>query len=93
MNHDLFWLFSLFFPRLTLWITWLQDGLPHHVFPFWGSFWMTILMPRVLILVYMCQNNMVGGVWFWLQLFFMVFSGIAWMRKMEQWNEQLSKLS
>ena len=76
MSHDLFWLFSLFFPRITLLVTYMQHNLPHHVFPYWGSFWMTLLMPRVLILVYMCQNNMVGGVWFWLQLGMIVWTSI-----------------
>jgi len=54
---------AIFFPRLTLWIAWLNNCIPANPFPFWGDFFMTLFVPNVLLAVYnfSCGQNVWGA--------------------------------
>ena len=73
--HDIpiwFLVLGLFFPRWTLFLSWIFGGLPYHVFPWIGSFLGAIIFPRLLIAIYIFQN---WGycVWFWIYLIIQLF--------------------
>ena len=51
MNEYLLF-FSLFFPRLSLFVAWLAGGIPANAVPFWFEFFLTLFVPRALIIFY-----------------------------------------
>ena len=65
---EVFLIFSLFFPRITLFFAWMNHCIPTHNFPWWGSFWMAIFIPRILVLIYIIQNIGTDNAWFWIHL-------------------------
>jgi len=62
-----FLVMSLFLPRITLLIAWLSHGIPPNTVPFVAEVFMTIFIPRVLILIYI---GTVMGLcpWFYIHL-------------------------
>lgn len=66
---------SLFFPRLTLIVYYFSGLMPFNTVPFVADFILTGIAPRVLLLVYIYQNQGFSG-WFWAHVFFMVLAGI-----------------
>jgi hypothetical protein len=63
MNDIATWflILSLFLPRLALIIAWCTSGVPANTIPFWGDFFMTLFLPRILILIYIITNMGFGG--------------------------------
>jgi hypothetical protein len=59
-----FLVLSLFFPRLALLIAWANNQIPPNSIPFVGEFFMTLLIPRILMLIYIATTLGCGG-WFW----------------------------
>lgn len=59
-----FLLFSLFFPRITLVVFFLQNAYPANNVPQWADILMGLFIPRVLILIYIYQNMGYENVWF-----------------------------
>jgi len=57
-----FLILSLFFPRLSLLIAYYSGSIPPNTIPFWGDFFMALLIPRLLILIYII-TNMGFGAW------------------------------
>lgn len=72
-----FLVLSLFFPRITLLIAWFSGSIPPNDIPFWGDFFMAILIPRVLILIYIVSILGVMSPWFWIHIGFIILS-MAW---------------
>lgn len=70
-----FLLISLIFPRFTLFFWWLTGNLPYNTTPLAADVICSILLPRVLILIYIygCQGM---SPWFWIHL---IALGIAWI--------------
>lgn len=72
---DVFLLVSLFFPRATLIIYYFLGQIPFNTVPFALDIFLAFLIPRLLILIYIIQNNGMGGTWFWLHIIaaFLIF--------------------
>lgn len=68
-----FLVLSLFFPRITLLIAYCNGVVPLNNIPFWGDFFMTLFIPRVLILIYII-TNMGFGMWAIIHLIALVIS-------------------
>jgi hypothetical protein len=51
MNEYLLF-FSLFFPRISLFVAWLSGAIPPNGVPFWFEFFLTLFVPRALIIFY-----------------------------------------
>jgi hypothetical protein len=72
MEHDIgFWflLFGLFFPRLTLFISWCMGVIPHNTVPFLGEVIGSIFMPRILFMMYIVS---IQGFSIWFFVYFAV---------------------
>jgi hypothetical protein len=64
MHHDIavwFLVLSLFLPRLALLIAYCNGCIPPNDIPFWGDFFMALLIPRILIIIYIITNMGFGG--------------------------------
>jgi len=70
-----FLLLSLFCPRLVLFFWWLAGNLPHNTTPFIADLFASILVPRILILVWIYQT---AGIcpWFWIHFIVMI---VVWI--------------
>lgn len=62
-----FLVLGLFFPRLTLFIAWVSNGIPPNDIPFIGDFFLALFLSRVLMLIYI-YGCMGLCVWFWVHL-------------------------
>jgi hypothetical protein len=71
-----FWflLFSLLFPRITLFVAWLNNAVPKNDFPFWGDCLMTLFVPRILIVIYIGFNLGITNPWFIVHVIFCVLA-------------------
>lgn len=56
-----FLVLTLFLPRLGLLIAYCTGAIPTNTIPFWGDFFMTLFIPRILILIYIITNMGFGG--------------------------------
>jgi hypothetical protein len=45
-------------------IAYCNHGIPPNAIPFWGNFFMALLMPRILILIYIGTDMGVSNPWF-----------------------------
>ena len=63
-----FLLFSLFFPRITMLVYFVQDWYPNNTVPFIGDLLLGIFLPRILILIYIYQNMGYENMWFLVHL-------------------------
>lgn len=73
-THDLgiwFLLLSLFCPRIVLFFWWITGNLPYHTTSFIVNLFASILVPRILILVWI-YTAMGIGVWFWIHLIMLI---------------------
>lgn len=55
MQHEIgiwFLLLSLFIPRITLFLWWMNGNIPYNTTPLMADFFGALLIPRILILVY-----------------------------------------
>lgn len=76
MNEIPLWFLflSLFLPRLSILIAYCSGSVPAHGFhSFWGGFFFTLFLPRILILI-MIAVCMGYGVWFWVHLVFAILA-------------------
>ena len=70
MEHDIgiwFLLLSLFTPRIVLLFWWATHNLPYNDTPFLADLLGSIFLPRILVMVYIYQNQGTSS-WFWLHL-------------------------
>ncbi len=51
MNEYLLF-FSLFFPRIALYVAWCYGAIPGNSVPFWFELFLTLFLPRALIIFY-----------------------------------------
>ena len=65
---DVFLLVSLFFPRATLIVYYFMGQMPFNTVPFALDIILAAIIPRLLILIYIIQNNGMGSTWFWLHI-------------------------
>jgi hypothetical protein len=67
-----FLVMGLFLPRLTLFIAWIGHCIPPNDIPFIGDLFLTLLVPRVLIMIYIvgCMGLYCG--WFWVHLIVLI---------------------
>ena len=72
MNNYLLF-FSLFFPRITLYIAWLYHGIPPNTVPFPLEVVATIFLPRALVCYYIGTTLGVSNPWFVLHIIMWVF--------------------
>ena len=63
-----FLLFSLFFPRIVLLVSYLMNQFPHSTIPLLGELLLGIFVPRILILIFIYQNIGYENVWFYAHL-------------------------
>ena len=63
-----FLLFSLFFPRITMIVSWMFGAYPENsVWLIWD--WILgLFIPRLLVLIYIYQNMGYENPWFWTHL-------------------------
>lgn len=69
-----FLLFSLFFPRITMVVAFLQGFYPANAVPNWIDIALGLIAPRVLILIYIYQNMGYDNVWFAAHLVVMILA-------------------
>ena len=69
-----FLLFSLFFPRMTMLVYFIQDWYPNNSVPFIGDVLLGVFLPRVLILIYIYQNMGYENIWFVAHLIVMILA-------------------
>jgi hypothetical protein len=75
-----FLILGLFFPRLALLIAYFSNNIPLNNIPFWGDFFMAVLIPRILMLIYI-YTNLGNGMWFWIHLVFCALAYLGyWVR-------------
>ena len=67
-----FLLFSLFFPRITMVVYFLQGWYPENTVANWLDIVLGIIAPRVLILIYIYQNMGYDNIWFAAHLIVMI---------------------
>ncbi len=67
-----FLIFSLFFPRITLLVCFLQDWYPKNTVPFVADVLLGVFLPRALILIYIYQNMGYDNIWFVAHLLVMI---------------------
>jgi hypothetical protein len=84
-----FLLLSLFLPRFTIFFWWISHSLPPHITPFLASMFGSILIPRILILVWIYQAMGFCG-WFWIDLVVML---VVWVFQMINFSAQINKRS
>lgn len=70
-----FLLLSLFIPRITLFFWWVTGNLPYNTTPLVADIFASVLIPRILILVYI-YGCMGMCAWFWIHLVMML---IVWV--------------
>ena len=68
----LFLIFSLFIPRISLFVLWMQNMVPANPEPFWADVVLTIFFPRILVLILIALTLGFASGWFWLHLFFAI---------------------
>lgn len=73
MINENFLFLSLFLPRIGLWWAWANSYIPANSIPFIGDFFMTLLFPRVLILIYIATTDGING-WFIAHLIFAIIA-------------------
>jgi hypothetical protein len=85
-----FLLFSLFFPRITLVVSFLQHWYPHNTVPFLGDVLLGVFIPRILILIYIYQNMGYDNIWFvaHLVVMIMVYFGGGRETHRRRWRRQ-----
>jgi len=66
-GHIALWflLLGLFLPRLTLFIAWLETGIPINPLPDLVNFVLWLVFPRFLIAFYIYTDIGVNNIWFW----------------------------
>lgn len=69
-----FLLFSLFFPRITMIVYFLQGWFPANAVPNWADLLLGILAPRILVLIYIYQNMGYENIWFAAHLIVMILA-------------------
>jgi len=76
-GHMALWflLLGLFLPRLTLFIAWLETGIPANTLPDLVNFVLWLIFPRFLIAFYIYTDMGAGNIWFWAY----IATGIAGM--------------
>lgn len=78
MTHEIgiwFLLLSLFLPRVTLLCWWATHNLPYNETPFIADVFCSIFLPRILIMVFIYQNQGTSS-WFWLHMIVML---VLWL--------------
>lgn len=58
---EIFLLISLFFPRITLIIAWLNSSIPFNNVPFFSDFLGALVFPRLLIMYYIVYAELGTG--------------------------------
>lgn len=66
----LFLVASLFVPRISILVMWLQGMVPPNPVPWLGDLLLSIFFPRVLILIYIGFTMGFSTPWFWVHLIF-----------------------
>lgn len=62
---DLFLIASLFLPRISLLVVYMQGSMPPNPTPFIVDVLLTMVMPRILVLILIVVTQGFTG-WFWL---------------------------
>jgi hypothetical protein len=63
-----FLLFSLFFPRITMVVSFFWGWYPANAVPLWADWFLGLFLPRILVLIYIYQNLGYENPWFWIHL-------------------------
>jgi hypothetical protein len=58
---------ALFLPRLALFVMWVQHELPIFPLPNWAELLMSVIVPRLVIVIMIYYTLGVHG-WFWVHL-------------------------
>lgn len=69
-----FLLFSLFFPRITMLVYFVQNQFPNNTVPFLGDLLLGVFIPRILILILIYQNMGYENIWFVAHLLVMILT-------------------
>jgi len=54
--NEILLFFGLFFPRISLWVAWLNGAIPPNTVPFWLEVTLTAFFPRLLLIFYAGTN-------------------------------------
>jgi len=72
-GHKAFWIWGLFFPRLTILFTHMNGiPLPHSPIGYWWKWWMALIIPRALFIVWLFQNGYQQSLWMILHVIFLI---------------------
>ena len=76
-GHLVLWflLLGLLLPRLTLFIAWLQTGIPVNPLPDLVNFVLWLIFPRFLIAFFIYTDMGTNNIWFWAY----IITGVAGM--------------
>ena len=85
-----FLLLSLFVPRITLFFWWLTGNLPYNTTPFAADVICSIFLPRVLVLVYIYQNQGTSE-WFWIHGVALVVAWVWNLVHMEEYSKKIQE--
>jgi hypothetical protein len=78
-GHIALWflLLGLILPRLTIFIAWLETGIPVNPMPDLANFVLWLLFPRFLIAFYIYTDQGMNNIWFWAYIILGIFGLIG----------------
>jgi ATP/ADP translocase len=78
--------YQFIFPRISLFIAYCNNQIPHNNIPFFGDLISAVIVPRILILVYIGSNLGCDTGWFIIHLIACI---IAMTTNAIVWNERM----
>jgi len=74
-GHIALWflLLGLILPRLTIFIAWLETGIPVNPLPDLVNFVLWLIFPRFLIAFYIYTDQGMNNIWFWAYIVLGIF--------------------
>lgn len=74
MINEYLLFFSLFLPRISLLVAYINGLIPPNNIPFIGDVILAVLVPRLLMLIYIATVMGFDTGWFWAHVVFFILS-------------------